>query len=207
MNQPQCKLCRRSNRKLFLKGERCFSAKCSFAKKPYAPGQHAKPGVAMTEYGKQLKEKQTLKKVYGLKEKQFKKYFQNLSTKGGNFGDLLIGQLETRLDSLVYGLGLADSRMGARQLVTHGFFRINGKKNNIPSSIVKKDDEISFNPSRLKKEYVVLLKDKLANKKLNIPAWLELNVKELKGRLLQVPKEGEVKPAAKSQVIVEFYSR
>jgi len=192
---------------LFLKGERCFSPKCAMVKKPYAPGQHAKPSVAVTEYGKQLREKQVLKNVYGLREKQFKKYFKDLSKKGGKFGDLLVGRLETRLDCVAHRLGFAESRSYARQLIGHGFLQVNGRKVTIPSFNLKEGDEISFVGGKESKNCVKLVRERLTAKKPEIPAWLMLNAKDLKGKLLNIPTEREVNPDANPQAVIEFYSR
>ena len=206
-SNSKCKLCRRAGKKLFLKGERCFSAKCAFTKKPYAPGQHSKKGAILSEYGKQLAEKQTMKRVYGLREKQFRKYFQDCKRKEGNFSDILIGLLETRFDNLVFRLGFAQSRNAARQLVSHGLLQINGKPANIPSQLLKPGDVIAVRPSKENRKIVTDMKERLANKQKDIPAWVELDPKKLTGKLLSVPGTAEVNPEADPQVIVEFYSR
>lgn len=203
----KCKLCRRAGKKLFLKGERCFSAKCAVVKKPYAPGQHSKPAGALSEYGKQLAQKQTMKRFYRLSERQFRKYFEESASKEGNFADLLIGNLETRLDNVVYRLGFADSRAEARQVVGHGFFLVNGKTVNIPSFSVKIGDTISFRPSKENRVYLKNLRDKLVNKKKDVPTWLALEAKEVEGKLVAVPGTADVNPEADPQAIVEFYSR
>jgi len=200
-------LCRRAGKKLFLKGERCFSAKCAFTKKPYAPGAHSKQGGPLSEYGKQLAQKQTMKRFYGLSEKQFRKYFNSVKDKEGRFADLLIGSLETRLDNMVYRLGFSESRKQARQLVGHGFFLVNDKPVNIPSYSVKPDDKISFKPSRESRTYVKSLRERLENKRKDIPVWAALDAKKMEGKLISVPGEAEVNPEANPQAIVEFYSR
>ena len=192
---------------MFLKGERCFSPKCAMVKKPYAPGQHAKPGVAVTEYGKQLREKQVLKNVYGLREKQFKKYFKDVAKKEGKFGDLLVGKLETRLDCVTHRLGLAESRSSARQLIGHGFLSVNGKKITVPSFHLKKGDVVAFSANKESKNYVKMTRERLTGKKVEVPIWLELNAKDLKGELIGVPTEREVNPDANPQAVTEFYSR
>jgi len=204
---PKCKLCRRAGKKLFLKGERCFTAKCAVVKKPYAPGQHSKPAGAMSEYGKQLAQKQTLKRFYRLSERQFKKYFEESVRKEGNFADIMVGKLETRLDNVVYRLNFSDSRAQGRQLVSHGFFLVNGKTVNIPSFSVNPGDQISFRPSREGRAYVKGLKEKLANKKQELPGWLTLDAKKMEGKLIATPTTAEVTPEANPQAIVEFYSR
>lgn len=209
MNQKRakCKLCRRANKKLFLKGERCSLAKCAMIKKPYAPGQHAKKAPMLTEFGRQLAQKQIFKWTYDLNEKQFRKYYEEVSHKEGNFGDLLIAKLESRLDNIVYRLGFAASRREARQLVGHGFFLVNGKKVSVPSFNVKAGDEITFKGSKEKKAYMELLKVRLDKKSENFPVWLEMSPKELKGKVLTLPGRAEVDPGANAQAVTEFYSR
>lgn len=182
-------------------------AKCAMVKKPYAPGQHAKKGAILTEFGKQLAQKQIFKWSYDLNEKQFRKYYEEVSRKEGNFGDLLIAKLETRLDNIVYRLGFAASRREGRQLVGHGFFQVNGRNVNIPSYGVKVGDEISFKASKEKKAYMELLKVKMEKKSESFPVWLEMNAKELKGKVLALPGRAEVDPGANSQAVTEFYSR
>lgn len=203
----KCKLCRRAGKKLFLKGERCFSAKCAVVKKPYAPGQHSKPAGALSEYGKQLAQKQTMKRFYRLSERQFRNYFEISASKEGNFADLMTGNLETRLDNVVYRLGFADSRAEARQLVTHGFFLVNGKTVNIPSYAVKAGNTVSFRSSKEGRTYVKNLRDKLNNKKKEISTWLALEPKTMEGKLVAVPTTADVNPEADPRAIVEFYSR
>jgi small subunit ribosomal protein S4 len=206
-SNSKCKLCRRAGKKLFLKGERCFSAKCAFTKKPYSPGQHSKKGAILSEYGKQLAQKQTIKRVYGLREKQFRKYFQDSKRKEGNFGDILIGRLETRLDNLAFRLGFAESRVAARQLVSHGFLQVNGKPVNIPSQALKPGDIVTIRPSKENRKLVAELRERLVNKQKEIPTWVEVDPKKLTGKLLTIPGVTEVNPEADPQVIVEFYSR
>ena len=161
----------------------------------------------MTEYGKQLREKQILKRVYCLREKQFKKYYTDLSKKGGTFGNLLVGQLESRMDSVVYRAGFAKSRLGARQLVTHGFFLVNGKPVNIPSYILKPGSEVSFKESKVKKYSCQTVREELKGKKGDFPSWLEVNIEDLKIKLINSPREQEANLEAKTQGVVEFYSR
>ena len=206
-NSPKCKLCRRAGKKLFLKGERCFTAKCAVIKKPYAPGQHAKPAAPLSEYGKQLAQKQTMKRFYRLSERQFKRYFSLAVAKEGSFADTIIGLLETRLDNVVYRLSFGDSRSEARQLVSHGFFLVNGNTVNIPSYQVKLGDVVSFRPSKETRVYVKNLKEKLVNKKKDVPTWLTVDPKKVEGKVIAIPTTKEVNPEANLQAIVEFYSR
>jgi len=183
-------------------------AKCSFTKKPYAPGQHSKKGGPVTDFGKQLLQKQTLKRSYGLREKQFKNYFKKAaSSSKEDFLDLLVRSLETRLDNVVYRLGFADSRAQARQLVGHGFLQVNEGAVNIPSFALKQGDVVSFKINKESKKYLDFLRDKIEKKKKEVPSWLELDAKELKGRLVALPNAKEVKMSADLQSVIEFYSR
>jgi small subunit ribosomal protein S4 len=209
MTNDKCKKCRSLGQKLFLKGDRCFSQKCAMVKRAYAPGpQRKRKGGAPSEYKKSLQEKQTLKRWYGLSEKQFKKYVQNTLEKMGKVEDLsseLIRVLERRLDNTIYRLGFAKTRAQARQLVSHGFFMINGKAVNIPSYPVKKGDIISIKENKKQK---VVLKE-LANdlKKTETPAWLQLDKNKLTAKASGEPNLDEVKPPAEISLIFEFYSR
>lgn len=203
----KCKLCRRAGEKLFLKGERCGSAKCSFSKKPYAPGQHSKKGGPLNEYGKQLLQKQTLKRTYGVREKQFSNYFQKASGKKGRLSDALMESLEMRLDNVIFRLGFADSRSQARQLVSHGFFVVSGKSVNIPSFEVRIGDQISFKQNKAGKKYLEILKDGIGKKQKGVPAWLEMDPKEFQGKVMAVPTEKDIRVSADLQAIIEFYSR
>jgi len=203
----KCKLCRRAGEKLFLKGERCGSSKCSFGKKPYAPGQHKKKGGPMNEYGKQLLEKQTLKRTYGIREKQFSNYFDKASGKKGKLSDSLMASLELRLDNVIFRLGFADSRTQARQLVSHGFFTVNGKPVNIPSFEAKIGDIVAFKENKTGKKYLELLKENIAKKQKGVPAWIEMDPKNFLGKVIAIPVEKDIRVSADLQAIIEFYSR
>jgi len=205
--EAKCKLCRRAGKKLFLKGERCSSPKCAIIKKPYFPGEHGKKGGALTQYGKQLAQKQTIKRTYGLWEKQFRRYFKKAESQQGKIADALIVQLETRLDNAVYRLGFAASRSQARQLVGHGFFLVNGKTVNIPSFQLDKGDEISFRESKKNKTYFKSITEQLKGKKLDLPTWLDVETKDVKGRVVSIPNEDDARLEADLQAIIEFYSR
>jgi len=205
--EAKCKLCRRAGKKLFIKGERCSSPKCALNKKPYAPGQHGKKGSGLTQYGKQLAQKQIAKRVYGTWEKQFKTYFQKAESQEGKLADMIVAQLESRLDNMVYRLGYATSRSQARQLVCHGFFLVNGKTVNIPSYELKKGDEISFRDSKVGKTYVKEVKERLTNKKSDMVAWLHMDNKTLKGKVMSIPTEDDIRLEADLKAIIEFYSR
>jgi small subunit ribosomal protein S4 len=209
MQYDQCKTCRRLGQKLFLKGDRCFSAKCAFAKRAFAPGpQRKRRGGAPSEYKKSLEEKQTLKKWYGLSERQFKRYVKETLAKMGKVDDVsseLIRKLEKRLDNVVFRLGFAKSRVSARQLVSHGYFLINGKPVNIPSYQVMKDDEVAVKENKKAKGVFKELANEL--KKKEVPAWLSLDKNKLVSTAIGEPNLDEVKPPAEISLIFEFYSR
>jgi small subunit ribosomal protein S4 len=209
MQYDQCKTCRRLGQKLFLKGDRCFSAKCAFVRRASTPGpQKKRRGGAPSEYKKSLEEKQTLKKQYGLSERQFKRYVKETLSKMGKVDDVsaeLIRRLEKRLDNVIFRLGFAKSRVQARQLVSHGYFKINGKPVNIPSYQVKKDDIVSLKENKKVKGVFKELANEL--KKKEVPAWLSLNKEKLEAKTIGEPNLDEVKPPAEISLIFEFYSR
>lgn len=209
MHYDQCKTCRRLGQKLFLKGERCFSAKCAFMRRASTPGpQKKRRGGAPSEYKKSLDEKQTLKKQYGLSERQFKRYVEETLAKMGKVDDVsaeLIRKLEKRLDNVIFRLGFAKSRVMARQLVSHGYFLINGKPVNIPSYQVQKDDLVALKPQKKTKGAFKELANEL--KKKEIPAWLSLDKDKLEAKTVGEPNLDEVKPPAEISLIFEYYSR
>ena len=209
MQYDQCKTCRRLGQKLFLKGDRCFSPKCAMVKRAYAPGpQKKRRGGAPSEYKKSLQEKQTLKKWYGLSERQFKKYVQETLAKMGKVDDVsaeLIRRLEKRLDNVIFRLGFAKTRAQARQLVSHSYFLINGKPVNIPSYEVKKDDSVSIKETKKAKGVFKELSNELRRKEA--PAWLSLNKEMLEAVTIGEPNLDEVKAPAEISLIFEFYSR
>ncbi len=174
-------------------------------KRNYAPGQHGQSRGRVSEYGTQLKEKQKAKWTYGILEKQFRKYFEEASKKKGITGDALLQILESRLDNIVYRLGFAETRAQARQLVSHGFFDVNGKKVNIPSYRTKVGETVAFRESKKKSKYVEVLKQKLKNAKTQ--EWLELNADTLSGKVLSVPNQEQIESRLNTQLIVELYSR
>jgi len=203
---PDCKKCRRAGQKLFLKGERCFTPKCAMIKKPYPPGVHGKKRRrGLTEYGTQLAEKQKLKRIYGVSEKQLKKYFEESTKARGVATDVLLAKLETRIDNVIFRLGLAESRAKARQIVAHGHVFLNGRKIDIPSIQVKKGDLIKIKKSSLNKPLFSNLETRL--KKFNPPVWLSLDKKELTASVLAMPIKEEMEIPADLQIIVEYYSR
>ena len=205
----QCKTCRRLGQKLFLKGDRCFSAKCAISRRAYAPGpQRKRRGGAPSEYKKSLTEKQTLKKWYGLSEKQFKRYVGETLAKMGKVEDVsaeLIRKLETRLDNFVFRAGFAKTRIQARQMVSHGFFSVNGKNVNIPSFIVEKDDIVAIKENKKKKGIFNEIQAQL--KAREVPAWVALNKEKLQATAVGAPSLDDVKPPAEISLIFEFYSR
>ena len=200
----KCKKCRREGKKIFLKGERCFSMKCAMIKRPYAPGQHGQSRrMGLSEYGIQLREKQKVKRTYGLLEKQFRKYYDMASSMKGNTGVLLSTLLERRMDNVVYRLGLAESRNHARQLVNHGHFLLNGIKTDIPSCLLKEGDVISIKND--KGVYFQNLKNVLKNQQ--VPSWLSLDLQKIEGRIVSSPTLDEIDINSNIHLIIEFYSK
>lgn len=203
--EPACKQCRREREKLFLKGQRCFSDKCAFEKKPYVPGQRAKRRLVETEYYNQLREKQKAKKYYGVLERQFRNYYKKSVKKKGIAGENLLKFLEIRLDSVLYTMGFAISRAQAKQLIAHGHVRVNGKKVDRPSYQLKEGDEVSIAESS--KEILPVIEAKESGASLTIPGYLEVDLDNLKGRLLRYPERDEIKAPINEQVIIELYSK
>jgi len=205
VNSSVCKLCRRENTKLFLKGDRCFSDKCSFERRPYPPGQHGQSRLKFSEYALQLREKQKAKRYYGLSEKQFRKYFYNADQSKEITGTELLKYLELRLDNVVYTLGFASSRREARQLISHNHFNVNGKRVNIASYIVKKGDVIEV--TQKSKEVNKVLAGIQAVARRTIPSWLEADHSAFKGTVKDVPSRDEISIPVEESMIVEYYSR
>lgn len=208
-SNSKCKNCRRAGVKLFLRGERCLSPKCAMVKKPYSPGPKAeKRTKSLSEYGKELKEKQKLRKWYNLEEKQFQKYVRKILKARGKIADAgtaLIGTLESRLDNVVFRLGFASSRAAARQMVSHGHFTVNNRSIDIPSYLVKKGDKINVKPGSAKKTIFQKISPQLS--KYNPPSWLKLSAKELEGKVIGSPNLEEAAPPAEISSIFEFYSK
>jgi small subunit ribosomal protein S4 len=201
----QCRICRREGQKLFLKGTRCYSDKCSISRRNYAPGQHGQKKAKLSEYGTQLREKQKTKSYYGVGEKQFRKYFEIASNKKGITGDNLLQILESRLDNVVYRLGFGSSRAQARQLVNHGQFEVNGKKVNIPSYLVKAGDVITVRES--KKDNGAIKANIEINASRPVPAWLEKDVETLSGKVVKLASREDVDIPIEEHLIVELYSK
>jgi small subunit ribosomal protein S4 len=203
-----CKLCRREGEKLFLKGERCFSPKCAIERRPYIPGQHGKKGTfrrKMSDFGIQLREKQKARRIYGVLERQFRKYFEDAQRTPGLTGENLLATLERRLDNVVYRLGFADSRPQARQVVNHGHVYVNGRKLDIPSALVSEGDVITVRPHSRENEYFKIMAETLGSKA--VPSWLTVNAGEMSGRITAMPGRGDIDTTINEQLIVEYYSR
>lgn len=204
---PVCKLCRAKDVKLFLKGERCYTDKCAFEKRPYGPGMAGanKRHSKLSDYGVMLQEKQRVRRTYGILEKQFYSYFTRANHLSGVTGVVLLQLLESRLDNVVYRMGFATSRNQARQSVRHGHFMINGKKVNIPSYNVNPGDVIELiDTAKAKGSFKTSLE---YSQNRGFPAWVQMDVANCKGTFMYVPERNELDPNIKEQLIVEFYSR
>ncbi len=200
-----CKLCRREGEKLFLKGERCYSDKCSVSRRNYVPGQHGKGRKKTSEYGLQLRMKQKARRYYGILEGQFRHYFEMAERKQGVTGENLLRILESRLDNVVYRLGWACSRAEARQLVVHGHFTVNGKKVDIPSYLLKAGETVAI--SAKSKDSVKIQSVLESNSGRPVPAWLDLNREALEAKVVNLPAREEIDTPVEEQLIVEFYSK
>jgi small subunit ribosomal protein S4 len=203
---PVCRLCRREGMKLFLKGAKCFSDKCPIEKRNFAPGQHGKDRKAkIVGYGLQLREKQKTKRIYFTQEGQFRNYFEKAARSKGVTGEMLLQQLERRLDNVVYRMGLGSSRRQARQLVRHGHVAVNGRKVNIPSYEVSVGEEIAIREGSLKLAILEQAKEFASHQ--NAPTWLEIDRDNYKGRVLSLPKREDINQPVNEQLIVELYSK
>lgn len=203
--QTVCRICRREGMKLFLKGTRCETEKCALERRGYAPGQHGQKRRKDTEYGLQLREKQKVKRIYGLLEKQFRRYFSIASRKKGVTGETLLQLLEQRLDNTIYRMGFAESRRQARQVVRHGMILVNGKKVDIPSYTLKAGDKIAILDKY--KENVGLKRSLETLQKRGVPEWLEVDTGALAGTFKKVPTKDEIALPVQEQLIVELYSK
>ncbi len=200
-----CRICRREGQKLFLKGERCYSDKCSINRRNYAPGQNGQKKAKLSEYGTQLREKQKTKAYYGVGEKQFRKYFEMAANSKEKTGDKLLSILESRLDNVVYRLGFASSRTQARMLVTHAAFDVNGRKVNIPSYLVKAGDVISVR--EIKKDNGTIKASVEANEARPVPTWLEKDAAKLSGKVVRLAAREDIDLPVEEHLIVELYSK
>ena len=201
-----CRLCRREGMKLFLKGDRCFKDSCAIEKRNFAPGQHGKDRKSkVIGYGLQLREKQKVKRIYGLLEGQFRNYFEKAERRKGVTGDTLLQMLERRLDNIVYRLGFATSRAQSRQLIGHGHVRVNSLKVNIPSFQVKAGDVISIREKSQKNPLIVNSVEMVGSR--GIPSWLELDGSKFSGKVLSLPKREDINLPVQERLIVELYSK
>lgn len=203
-----CRLCRREGQKLFLKGERCLSPKCAIERRNYPPGDHGKKTTfrrKVSDFGMQLREKQKARRIYGVMERQFRRYFRDASRRKGMTGATLLSMLESRLDNVVYRLGFADSRSQARQLVRHGHFDVNGRKTNVPSFLVQVGDVVTVRASSRDKAYFRDRAQLMQSGKP--PAWLAVNLPMMSGTVQAAPSREDIEIPLNEQLIVEYYSR
>ncbi len=205
---PVCKLCRREGEKLFLKGERCFSPKCTIERRAYAPGEHGRAGQRadrVSDYARQLRAKQKARRVYGILERQFRRYFEIAQRKRGLTGFNLLQTLEMRLDNVVFRMGWAADRSQARQLVNHAHFTVNGRNINIPSMILRPGDVVAVRENSRNNTFFKEMPD-FAEKRIPAP-WVERDLRGMTGRVLRLPERAEIDGNLNEQLIVEYYSR
>jgi small subunit ribosomal protein S4 len=202
---PVCRICRREGLKLFLKGSRCYSRKCSFERRSTPPGMNTQRRRKVSEFGLQLREKQKVRKTYSIMEKQFRNYFEKASKRKGMTGEELLRMLEMRLDNVVYRMGLARSRAEARQLVSHGHFTVNGRPTNIPSFATKAGDKVEVRESRRGREYFKTASETV--KAAQIPEWVSVDETKLMGSVLTEPVREQMPLEFNEQLVVEYYSR
>lgn len=204
---PVCRLCRREGVKLYLKGDRCYSDKCAFAKRAYAPGQHGQGQARkkVSEYGVQMREKQKVRRIYGVLERQFRAYFDKADRQKGVTGVNLLVLLERRLDNVIFRMGFANSRTQARQLIRHGHFLVNGHRVDIPSYLVRSDETIVVAEGSKESPLIKEIAESLSGK--NVPAWLEMNAADMTGKVLRYPSREEIDAPVAEHLIVELYSR
>jgi small subunit ribosomal protein S4 len=207
---PVCRLCRREGEKLYLKGARCLSPKCAIEKRNFPPGQHGKEGQfrrnRSSDYLQQLREKQKARRVYGVLEAQFRRYYQQALKSRGVTGQVLLQTLERRLDNVVYRLGFAANRAQARHLVTHGHFNVNGRRTDVPSVTLEVGDVVEVRPGSQRRPYFRDLRSGEDNRS-TVPAWLSADVQSLSGKVMRLPERAEIDANLNEQLIVEFYSR
>jgi small subunit ribosomal protein S4 len=201
----QCRICRREGQKLFLKGSRCYTDKCSITRRNYAPGQHGQKKKKLSEYGTQLREKQKTKAFYGVGEKQFRRYFEIAESKRGITGEVLLQILESRLDNVVYRLGFGSSRAQARMLVTHGHFEVNGQKVDIPSYLVKPGDVVAVR--EIRQDNKTIKENVEVNSARPVPTWLERIDDKLSGKVIRLAAREDIDIPVEEHLIVELYSK
>jgi len=206
---PVCKLCRREGEKLFLKGQRCFTPKCAFERRGYPPGEHGKSAQFRrrreSDFNRQLRAKQKARHIYGILERQFRRYYEVSLQRRGLTGLNLLQILEARLDNIVYRLGYADSRAQARLLVTHGHFSVNGRRTDVPSMLVEPGDEVAVREESRSRTYFKNLSDFAEEK--TVPDWLDRDLRNLSGKVIRLPERAEIDGNLNEQLIVEYYSR
>jgi len=206
---PVCRLCRREGEKLYLKGARCLSPKCAFERRGYAPGQHGKDGQMKrsrsSDYAHQLREKQKARRIYGVLEAQFRRYYDRAIRSTGLTGQVILQQLECRLDNVVYRLGFAENRAQARNLVTHGHFSVNGRRTDVPSMVLQPGDMVEVRTGSRARTYFKSLPDMAEAR--NAPNWLNRDTNRLTGKVMQLPSRQEIDTQLNEQLIVEYYSR
>lgn len=200
-----CRFCRVEKTKLFLKGHKCLTDKCPVERRPYPPGEHGRARRRILGYGIQLREKQKIKRYYGMSEKQFRLFFKRADRKKGITGENLLAMLERRLDNVIYLIGFAHSRIHARQMITHGHFRINDRKATIPSMLVNKEDVITFQAKSAEHEEYTAMVESSKNK--SIPAWLEVDPENKQARVVSFPTREDITLPAEEHLVVELYSR
>ena len=200
-----CRICRREGEKLFLKGDRCYSEKCAVERRKYPPGQHGQGYRKLSDYGVQLREKQKVRKIYGLLERQFRRYFYEAERRKGITGEILLQLVESRLDNIVYRMGFAPNRRRARQLISHGHIVVNGKEINLPSYQVKEGDSVSVKDSSRDMPEIIDSLSKVEYR--GIPAWVEVDSVNYTGKVLRIPSRDEIQLPIQEQLIVELYSK
>jgi small subunit ribosomal protein S4 len=200
-----CRLCRRESLKLYLKGDRCFTPKCAIERRAYPPGQHGQGRKKVSEYGLQLREKQKARRIYGILENQFRRYFEKAERQPGVTGENLLRLLERRLDNVIYRLGLGSSRSEARQLVRHGHFMVNGRKVNIPSYLIRVGDVITVREKSKESPRIKELLERAGDR--TPPAWLELDAEQARASVVDLPTRDQIDATVQEHLIVELYSR
>ncbi len=200
-----CRICRREGEKLFLKGDRCYTEKCAVERRKYPPGQHGQGFKKLSDYGIQLREKQKVRKIYGLLERQFRRYFYEAERRKGITGERLLQLVESRLDNTVYRMGFAPNRVRARQLISHGHIVVNGKKINLPSYQVREGDSVSVKDSSRDMPEIIDSLSKVEHR--GIPAWVEVDSVNHTGKVLRIPSRDEIQLPVQEQLIVELYSK
>ncbi len=203
--EPKCKQCRREGEKLFLKGEKCFTDKCAIERRGYPPGQHGQKKGRLSDYGGQLREKQKVRRIYGILERQFRNIYKQADSRKGITGDTLLKLLESRLDNVAYHMGFGSSRTEARQIVNHNCILVNGKRVNIPSYIVKSGDVIEVSKNSKDQLRIKSAIDSASNR--TFPSWIEVNIKEMKGIFKEQPDRSELPATINESLVVELYSK